>query len=254
MRPTKGDEKIGVPFQARRSMLMELKIAAKQLGWLKMEDFCPRCVWLMQRHPIPQGSVYDSPLSQFFRRFENFVQQLVKGGIPSWLSMALQTAFPSMPSVRRMLIPPTWSLRVGGGLLTGRPDVLWELEDGTLFIADYKLSQPSTRFAPLYETQLNAYALMAKRQQKSKVSHLALIYFELSEEGLPPTENLELPIKCTVQPVSVWDEGEVEALVEEMVGLLSQPQPPPPKPNCQRCEPLTKWAQILADWFRVERQ
>lgn len=242
-------------------MPMNVRIAAKQLGWLKMEDFCPRCVWLMQRHPIPQGSVYDSPISRFFSQFESFVQQSVRqrmeqaGEIPSWLSTALKIAFPSMPPVRRTLNPPTWSLRVEEGILTGKADVLLELADGTWLIADYKLSQPSTRFAPLYETQLNAYALMAKRQQKLAVSHLALIYFEPDERMFSPTPNLTLPMRCTVQPVSIWDESEVEALAKEMVNLLSQSQPPSPKPGCQKCgSDLTEWAQMLAVWFLVESQ
>ena len=240
---------------------MEVKIPAKQLGWLKMEDFCPRCVWLTHRHPIPQSSVYYTAMSRFFNQFEDFVQQSVRqgmnqtGNIPSWLSMALQTAFPSMPPVRRMLNPTTWTVRVGEGLLTGKPDVIWELADGTWLIADYKLTQPSTRFNPLYETQLNAYALMAKRLQKLAVSRLALIYFEPDERLSSPTANLTLPMRCTVQPVPVWDESEVEALVREMVELLSQPQPPSPKPGCQRCgSDLTEWAQMLAVWFLVESQ
>jgi len=243
---------------------MAVRIAAKQLGWLKMEDYCPRCLWLMQKHPLPEDTIYTSPLSRIFRQFEDFINRSATQGmqqtsqLPSWLSSALRKEFPSMPGVRQMVIPTSWwSLTMGSATLTGKPDVLMQLEDGTWLIADYKLSQPSGRYAPLYETQLNAYAFLAKRLQGLKVSRLALIYFELDERGvaMPTMSGIMTPMKVSVQPVEVWDEEEVIALVEQMAKLLSREQPPEPKPDCSRCgKDLWDWAQALVDWLMLESQ
>lgn len=240
-----------------------VKIAAKQLGWLKMGDVCQRCLWLMQKHPLPEDSVYASPLSSIFRRFENFIQNSISHvmqqtrKLPSWLANALQNAFPSMPDVQSVLFPKMWSVQVGSAELTGKADILCRLEDETWLIADFKLSKPSTNYKPLYETQLNAYAFLAKKQQKLTISHLALIYFEFDEQSvaMPTISGIMAPIKCTVHPVAVWGDDEIVALVRQMSDLLSLQQPPDPKPDCPRCrQDLAHWAQMLAEWLMVESQ
>lgn len=217
----------------------------------------------MQKHSLPEETVYASPPARVFRQFEDFVQRSIRevmqqtGQLPSWLVNALQTALPSMPKVQKVQIQQTWSVQVGDAELTGRADILCHLTDGTWLIADFKLSQPSTKFVPLYETQLNAYAFLARRKQNLQVSSLALIYFEFDERtvAMPSMGGIMAPMKCTAQPVAVWSDEEVEALVEQMVNLLSLEQPPDPRPGCHKCrEDLMHWAQMLADWLMVESQ
>ncbi|MCX7969576.1 MAG: hypothetical protein N3B10_13970 [Armatimonadetes bacterium] len=238
-----------------------MKIQAKQLGWLKMGDFCPRCLWLMLKHPLPDNSVYNSPPARIFRQFENFVQRSISQvmqqtkRLPSWLSSALETSFPSMPNVQEVCTQKTLSMRVGDAELIGRADILCRLDDGTFFIGDFKLSQPSERYTPFYETQLNAYAFLTRRQLNLKVSRLALIYFELDEQSIamPSIVGIMAPIKCIVQPVTVWSDDEVIMLLKQMVNLLSLDQPPEPSSNCCRCrQDLAQWAQMLVDWLVVE--
>ncbi len=243
--------------------MVTVKIAAKELGWLKMSDFCPRCLWLMQKHSLPEETVYASPPARVFRQFEEFVQRSIRkvmqqtGELPSWLTNAFRTPLPSVPKIHEVHIQRTWLVKVGDAELTGRADILCQLEDGTWLIADFKLSQPSTKFVPFYETQLNAYAFLARRGQNLKVNHLALIYFEFDERtvAMPSIGGIMAQMKCTVQPVAVWRDEEVEALVKKMADLLSLDQPPEPKPNCHKCrEDLMHWAQMLVDWLKVESQ
>lgn len=238
------------------------RITAKQLGWLKMVDVCPRCLWLMQKHPLPEESVYSSPLSRIFRQFEGFVQRSIiqvtqqTGNLPLWLVKELQKVFPSMPNVRSVLTQKSWSVQVNDVELRGVADILFQLEDDTYFIADFKLSRPSDRYAPLYETQLNAYAFLA-RQNQLPVSRLALIYFELDERtvAMATNDSIMAPMKCIVQPVDIWGDDEIKALVREMSDLLSLQKPPDPKPDCRGCrQDLLHWAQMLTEWLVVESQ
>jgi RecB family exonuclease len=64
-----------------------------------------------------------------------------------------------------------------GLILRGAPDLILQLKDGTFHIIDFKTTkfkEEDDEFFPMYEVQLNGYALLAT---KMRVSKLSLVYF-----------------------------------------------------------------------------
>ncbi|WP_456338958.1 PD-(D/E)XK nuclease family protein [Fervidibacter sacchari] len=237
-----------------------LSVPAKELGWLVRDDFCPRCFWLLQKHKIPEGTLYETRFIRFINQFDRFVKGVISNSVhqdkelPDWLYNPLRQVLPNLPQVQKVIEPSLWEAEVRGFRLTGRADTLWQLEDGTFIIADYKLSQPGGVFQKFYEAQLNAYAFLASRQSPPiKVSHLLLIYFSLDEQGYVPSwGSANFPFQCSVVSVDIWDYRDVEELVERAGKLLSLPSPPNPAPNCNRCgENLTIWAQQLVAYLET---
>lgn len=244
--------------EVRRMSVLSLQ--AKELGRLVLDDFCPRCFWLLQKHKIPEGTLYETRFARFINQFDHFIRSVIsdlfhqQGELPDWLYNPLKEVLPDLPRVQRVIEPTNWQADVRGFRLSGRPDSLWELEDGTFIIADYKLSQPGGSFQKFYEAQLNAYALLAARQNPPiKIRHLVLIYFSLDEKGLVSSlGNAYFPFRCSVRSVGVWDFREVEELVERAGQLLSQSSPPNPAENCNKCGgELMAWAQQLVTYLET---
>ena len=235
-------------------------VPAKELGWLVRGDFCPRCFWLLQKHKIPEGTLYETRFARFINQFDNFVKGVIsnllrqQGELPDWLHKPLRETLPNLPQVQKVIEPSLWETEVRGFRLTGRADTLWQLSDGTFIIADYKLSQPGGSFQKFYEAQLNAYAFLASRQNPPiKVGHLLLIYFSLDEQGFVPSwGSANFPFRCSVVSVDIWDYREVEELVERAGKLLSLPSPPNPAENCNKCGGnLMAWAQQLVAYLET---
>ena len=66
-------------------------------------------------------------------------------------------------------------------MLTGDPDLVCQMTDGSLAILDYKTAKFTAgqdELMPIYRTQLNSYAWLAEKLGMGKVSTLGLIYFE----------------------------------------------------------------------------
>jgi len=88
---------------------------------------------------------------------------------------------------RFFVIDPRTGLRV-----TGVPDALFELEDRTYAIIDYKVSnvnESARSDNPIYRAQLSIYAFIAETLGYRPVSHLGLLYYEPllvnGEVGMP---------------------------------------------------------------------
>ena len=73
-------------------------------------------------------------------------------------------------------------------LLTGTPDGVFVRPDGSHIIVDYKTAKftgTQDSLFPMYEAQLNAYALLGERSGFNPVAGLALIYMEpVSDEPI----------------------------------------------------------------------
>ncbi|MFH1032626.1 MAG: PD-(D/E)XK nuclease family protein [Chloroflexota bacterium] len=66
-------------------------------------------------------------------------------------------------------------------LLTGTPDAIFQKKDGSYLIADYKTAkytETQDALLPIYEVQLNGYAVIGNKRGLNPVTDLALIYFE----------------------------------------------------------------------------
>jgi hypothetical protein len=244
--------------------MAEVRINARDLGQVLLDNFCERCFWFTRKFPLGQNHPFASPMPGIVSQADTYIKRVVNthlqrtGSLPSWLIDALKNSFPGLDfcSVRFVnTVGWQFSLFEARCVLAGEADAIWEFPDGRWFIADYKMAsitQTQKRLLPLYQAQLNAYAYLAQQLQKKAVVGLALIYFE-PEHNVQAVNDLDLlqrtkgqmmlGFRCTVVPVNLHPTNWVEELCERVFSILSSTTPPTGKEGCQGC-------QVLLDWFR----
>lgn len=222
----------------------QIRISAKNLGGLALPGFCPRCFWLGCHTDLP----FESPFPGIFSSIDAYTKHVVEGWfqregrLPGWLSQ--------VGDVRRFLKVSSKTFRtdVDGVLLTGVPDAVVELADGTLTILDYKtarFTETQDELFPMYQVQLNAYALIAEATKVGRVSGLALIYFEPPLPDKMPTEaaantsgsGFAMPFAPHVLQVKRGLE-EVRELVHKVRDIWTMPRLPKGTAACGDCQAL----------------
>ena len=159
----------------------QLRISGKDLGAVAMPEFCPRCFWIKRN--VPSGLPFQI-FPGIFSSIDSYTKHVVHGwfdrhkSAPEWLA--------DLGPLSGYVDPPHHSkfrfLHAGTNiLLTGSPDGVFVLPDGSYMIVDYKTAKHSGSqddLFPIYETQLNAYAVIGEACGLTPVSKLALIYTE----------------------------------------------------------------------------
>jgi hypothetical protein len=158
-----------------------IRISAKALGSLALPDTCPRCFWLQMK---VEGGLPYQIFPGIFNTIDSYGKRLVEswfarhGNPPPWLS--------SLGKITRSIKPPHHTkFNVVDGetslLLSGTPDAVFLMKDGSHAIIDYKTAKftaTQDELFPMYEAQLNAYAYIGERCGFHPVSKLALVYTE----------------------------------------------------------------------------
>lgn len=157
-----------------------VQISGKNLGLLRLGD-CPRCFWLLLRLRFwPPFQIFPG----IFSTIDSYVKHVVHDHFdrhsraPDWLA--------PLGDVTGYINPPHWSRfqmtdAETGIVLTGAPDGLLRRPDESLVIVDYKTARftaAQDELHPMYETQLNCYALIADHCGLGRVTALALVYLE----------------------------------------------------------------------------
>jgi len=240
--------------------MVEVRINARDLGQVLLDNFCERCFWFTRKFPLSQNHPFASPMPGIVSQVDAYAKRVVSthwqsnGVLPSWLTNALSGSFAGLNfrSVRP-INPTRWRLSLFGNRceLVGEADAIWEFPDGSWFIADYKTAswtQTQQNLLPLYEAQLNAYAYLAQQKFHKTIVGLALIYSE-PEHNIPNASQLlqrtggqmMLGFKCIVVPVPLKPTIWVRHLCWRVFQILSSPSPPTGKQNCQGCQALASW-------------
>jgi hypothetical protein len=159
-------------------------IGVKDVGSLALPDFCPRCFWF-ERHFGP----FPSPFPGIFNVIDKAAKEIVykkflaSKELPSWLEIKDVVGLPSLEEIGTVEISQQRKYLVAlhkksGWILRGSPDRVFKLKDDTLHIIDFKtarFTEAQDSLFPLYEVQLNGYALLA---YKMPISKLSLVYCE----------------------------------------------------------------------------
>lgn len=162
-------------------MSNQIRISAKNLGALAMPDFCPRCFWLKLRM---DNKLPFQIFPGIFISIDSYTKNIVHGWFnthgccPSWLS--------ELGDIKSYINPPHYSKfqivdLESNVLLTGGPDAVFLKADNSYVIADYKTAKythTQDSLLPMYEVQLNSYALIGEHCGLHPVTDLALIYME----------------------------------------------------------------------------
>lgn len=159
----------------------QIRISAKNLGELAMPDFCPRCFWiklrLKNKLPFQIFPGIFSSIDSYTKRivhswFDNHRNQ------PVWLN-----SLGNLVGYRETLHFSKFRIldEENNILLTGNPDDVFIKSDSSHIIVDYKTAKYTAaqdKLHPLYEAQLNSYAMIGSKCGLEPISKLALVYME----------------------------------------------------------------------------
>jgi hypothetical protein len=231
-----------------------IRISGKDLGAIALPDFCPRCFWIKRN--APEGIPYQI-FPGIFSSIDSYSKNVVHGWFdrhkkpPVWLNQ--------LGDIIGYLPPPHFSKfnfvePKTGVNLTGAPDAIFELRDKTLLIGDYKTAKytkTQDTLLPIYETQLNAYALIAEQIKMGTVSKLALIYTEpVTDKDIANTDEVHsdngfnMGFSAHILPLEL-DTSKIFPLLEKTKDIVSNAKPPLGKKDCKECAKLNSIIDLL---------
>ncbi len=234
----------------------ELKISAKNLAGVALEDACPRCAWIQMHH---EGKMpFPTPFPGIFIAIDAYTKQMVRETFEN--TMKLPDWFPEIGTVKGIVSEDElhWSryFRVDKKLRTtlrGSPDDIFQLDDGSFHIVDYKtarFTEAQDALYPMYDVQLNGYAYIAEATGHVPVSGLSLIYFEPQTEttrgkraGAPAT-GAWLEFRATRKKVPLAAQGRIPALLARAREIFDLKTVPAGVADCKNCERVENFLKV----------
>lgn len=228
-----------------------IRISAKNLGALALPDCCLRCFWLRlrMRHRLPFQS-----FPGIFSALDVFTKRVVHsyfdqhGRLPDWLAdLGDITGYHEPPHYSKFnMVDDEFNI-----LITGTADGIFDRADSTFLIADYKTARFTDKqdaLLPLYEVQLNSYAMIGEHCGFSPVSGLALIYMEpMTESGAAARQSrpfgFEMGFSAHVLDVEV-NPSLVKPLLAKTREVWEDPVSPPSRPSCTDCRLIQEMNEI----------
>jgi len=223
----------------------QIKISAKNLGQIALDDFCPRCFWIKLKvnNKLP-WQIFPGIFSSIDSYTKKCTHILIDKGLQDlpWLS--------TLGEITKYHKTPHWSkfttdfpeLAI---TLNGSMDDIFELQSEAFVIADYKTSRYTPnqdKLLPLYRIQLNGYKIIAERCGFKDVSGLWLIYFEpATEEG--DAEQRAYPngfdMRFNAKPIQIEiDDSLIIAALEKTREIYELPLAPRGVEGCKDCQNL----------------
>lgn len=215
--------------------MTETTIAAKQLASLALPNACPRCFWIKYHQKKLPWDHFPSVFQALDKAGKLAIEEWWKSGsTPPWLW--------SLGEWTSVTKPPHWSkfFFVHGNLkVRGIADLIVGRETG-LLIGDLKTAtwtEKQDELLPLYEIQLNAYAIAAESTGLGKVDALALVYCQPQAEGSHPDMLREFGYAVHFQAKVIEverNDQKVFELCDRAFDIISKPIPDPAE-NCNDC-------------------
>jgi len=233
----------------------QLRISGKDLGVVALPDFCERCFWVQRR--VPEGLPF-----QIFPGIFSSIDSYSKHVVHSWFDRHSASP-PWLAEVGEVIgyrEPPHHSKfrtvdATTNILLTGAPDAIFEFKDGSLLIADYKTARftgTQDKLFPIYQTQLNAYAVISESSGFGRVSRLALVYTEpitdkdtAGSDSVHRSDGFNMGFSARVLPVDL-DATTIPPLLKRTRQILDLPTPPDGRLGCKDCLKLQGLLDLMA--------
>lgn len=213
-----------------------LRISGKDLGYLAMPDFCPRCFWIKRHCTLPYQifpGIFSS-IDSYCKKI-TWLYHAKHGTLPPWFCENGINGTP-LP----VLSSRQFQAEAEGVVLTGVIDDWFKTEDGVV-IVDYKTAKFTANadaLLPIYTVQLNAYAWIAEKLGMGPVKKLWLIYYEPmngieSADGLVSDDGFELKFnaKCLEIPL---DTSAIEPLLRKAKEIWGG-EIPASREGCKDC-------------------
>ncbi|MFC1462144.1 hypothetical protein ACFLQU_00930 [Verrucomicrobiota bacterium] len=220
----------------------EFRISAKNLGYLSLPDTCPRCFWAKCHLKLPY-QIFPG----IFSSLDSYQKKIIGGyfnthnSIPAWLSSVGQVKeiLPSFHHSKFCHYDEETRIT-----LSGVPDDIFGMADGTLKIIDYKTAKYSGHqdsLFPVYRTQINGYALISEEIGLGKVAGLYLIYFEpVTDIAAEDIDNLIndggflMQFEAKILPVDL-NRDLVPPLLKQARAIYDMHEPPEGRDGCKDC-------------------
>lgn len=172
------------------------------------------------------------------------------GHFPPWIAGRWADVRPLKSphhSIYRLRDPET------GIIVTGVPDLILGLPNGRLAILDLKTARYSKHqdaLLPMYQTQLNGYALIAEGLDMGNVEALGLVYGEPpandDDKGLDALVGdvgFSMPFKATAMPIEL-ERSLIPPLLRKAKGILEMEKAPQSQGGCKECKMVDEMARI----------
>ena len=236
----------------------QIRISAKNLGQLALDNCCKRCFWLklklnfklpFQMFPgifSSLGSYSKKITGCYFEKFKTF---------PPW--------FNAFGEFEEIIPVPHWRKfyfidKETKIKLSGVPDEILKKKNGSLTIIDYKTSkftEAKNSLGLLYKAQLNSYAWIAEKLGLSPVGGLALIYYqpetdiiEISEKELKKlvsSDKFKMLFSAHLIEVELEPEKVVKPLLRKVRELADMKKAPDGIEGCEDCEKLERLVGLV---------
>ena len=225
----------------------QIQISAKNLGSLALLSFCARCFWLrMKCHNKLPYAIFPG----IFASIDGYSKRITTyhfgrhGRVPKWFEGFGELGSPiKVPGWSKFqLIDEETNIR-----LTGVPDEILRHRKKELSILDYKtarFSDTQDALAPMYHTQLNAYAIIAKSIGLGTTSRLGLLYYEpvtdLNSAGsdlLIKDDRFLMAFSPKLKAVKLEPDA-IPPLLRRVREICDLPECPAGHPDCHDCSLL----------------
>lgn len=230
-----------------------LRISGKNLGDLAKPDCCKRCFWIKHKagNQIPFQifpGIFSSIDSFTKKVIHNYIDQQGKGpeylkdigDIVGYIDPPHNSKFCYQDSISRIT-------------LSGDADGILKLSSGSLAILDYKtakFSKNQDALLPVYEIQLNAYAIISEALGLGKISKLALVYMEPQTDSdqefskYALEDGFSMNFRAYTLDIAI-DPMSVQNLLTLARNLLDSSVPPAQNKDCKDCFKLAQLYKLI---------
>ena len=235
-------------------MTTQIRISAKNLGELALPNFCPRCFWLKQRlnNKLP-FQIFPG----IFSSIDSYTKTIVHSWFdahkccPVWLQgIGELTGYVNPPHFSKFnIVDPDTNI-----LLTGTPDGIFRKANGGYVIADYKTAKftgTQDSLLPIYQVQMNGYALIGEQRGIKPVTDLVLIYMEpvtgrevLDESLHYRDDGFLMGFKANILRLGI-DALSIQPLLGMVREIYELQSPPDGLPGCTNCAILGNIVSVL---------
>ena len=228
------------------------RISAKALGEVALPSFCPRCFWIKTHAKLPYQifpGIFSSIDSYTKRAVHSWFD--LQGIAPAWLAgLGEVIGYVPAPHYSKFnIVDPETNT-----LLTGAPDEILVLRDGSHVIVDYKTAKytgAQDSLFPLYAAQLNAYALISEQCGPQPVSALALVYMEpvtdqaaAQADANHRSDGFAMGFAANIHPVTL-NPGMVRPLLRKAHEVYAAKAAPMRRTGCSDCNLLDELTSAL---------
>lgn len=230
--------------------MLDIRISAKELGNLAMPDFCERCFWIKRKVKALPWQIFPG----IFSSIDSYTKKIVH----HYFDVAKKPP-PWLPEIKdaKKYLKVLWHNKffrkdpVTGITLSGIEDDLFEFEDKSRMIVDYKTAKytkNADKLIPIYDTQLNGYAWIEEGFGHTVRPELPLYYCEprTDDPHMMRIDDVGFNMGFSVHTVIIKKDTEkIPVLLQKAHDILVQ-DIPDSLDDCKDCEKLSSVLDLIA--------